>query len=385
MTVSTHVLVVDDDRAVRLHISRQLQRYHYQTTEAANGREAIELLHIGSFDLVLLDVVMPVLDGYQVLTQLKADPILCTIPVIMISAVDDLDRAIRCIEQGAEDYLSKPLNPILLKARISASLERKRLRDQEQAYLQQLKAEKMAVETAHRAKSAFLANMSHELRTPLNAIIGYSEMLQEDMQAEGAIPYLTDLQKIHTAGKHLLHLIDSILALAKIEAGKMELHLEQIAVSALIEQIVTEMQPIITAKGNRLQVSSPIPPISLSVDVSKIRQILFNLLSNANKFTEAGTIGLTVEKVGQAEIAAPKNSNWIAFRISDTGIGMSPSQIEQMFQAFTQADDSTTRRHDGAGLGLSIARRFCQLMHGDISVESKLDQGSVFTVWLPVD
>lgn len=394
-SVSTHVLVVDDDRAVRLHVSRQLQQYQYAVTSAANGREALALLQSQTFDLVLLDVVMPELDGYQILTQIKADPNLQSIPVIMISAVDDLDRAIRCIEKGAEDYLAKPLNHVLLQARIHASLERKRLRDQEQAYLKQLQAEKDAAEAAHRSKSAFLANMSHELRTPLNAIIGYSEMLQEDLQADGVFDYLADLQKIHTSGKHLLHLIDSILDLAKIEAGKMELHMETIKVSTLINQIAEEINPIILKKGNVLQVINPASSAALHVDPGRMQQILLNLLSNANKFMEAGTINFMVEE-HQAVLASltsvsssmnfpPSNgSRWIRFKISDTGIGMTSAQMEQVFQAFTQADDSTTRKHGGAGLGLTIARRFCQLMGGDILVESEIGKGSTFTVWMPV-
>jgi signal transduction histidine kinase len=337
---------------------------------------------------------MPKLDGYQVLTQLKRDPALCSIPVIMISAVDDLDRAIRCIEQGAEDYLAKPLNQVLLRARISASLERKRLRDQEQAYLKQLQAEKEAAEMAHRAKSAFLANMSHELRTPLNAIMGYSEMLQEDLQAEGIVDHLADLQKIHASGKHLLHLIDSILDLAKIEAGKMDLHLEQFAISPLIDQIVKESHPVISAKGNRLQVCIPVLSAELYADPSKIRQILLNLLNNANKFMEAGTVVLAVEEHSHSAtspLPSPRPAalsadgvDWIAIKVSDTGIGMTPVQMEQVFHAFTQADDSTTRKYSGAGLGLTIARRFCQLMGGDILVESEVGKGSTFAVWLPI-
>ncbi|NJO78036.1 MAG: response regulator [Cyanobacteria bacterium RM1_2_2] len=337
---------------------------------------------------------MPELDGYQILSKLKADPHLCTVPVIMISASDDLDRAICCIEKGAEDYLSKPLNQVLLKARISASLERKRLRDQEQAYLKQLEAEKNAAEAAHRAKSAFLANMSHELRTPLNAIIGYSEMLQEDLQAVDAAEQVADLQKIYASGKHLLHLIDNILDLAKIESGKMELHLEKIQVPTFIQEIVQEINPSILAKGNQLKVACPASTSALYVDPGKMRQILLSLINNANKFMDAGTITFQVVEYLEPSLPAmPSEASlavnrldapaWLAIIVSDTGIGMVPEQVEQMFQAFAQADDSTTRKHGGAGLGLTIARRLCQLMGGDIQVESEVNKGSAFTVWLP--
>jgi signal transduction histidine kinase len=395
MTSPFRVLIVDDDHAIRLHVSRQLQRSDYEVSIANNGQEALSLLQSQPFDLVLLDVVMPELDGYQVLSKLKADPSLCAVPVIMISASDDLEQAIRCIEKGAEDYLSKPLNQVLLKARIGASLERKRLRDQEQAYLRQLEAEKIAAEAAHRAKSAFLANMSHELRTPLNAIIGYSEMLQEDLQAAAAVEQVADLQKIYGAGKHLLHLIDNILDLAKIESGKMELHLEKIEVPVFIHEIVQEINPTILAKGNQIKVDCPASVAALDADPGKIRQILLNLINNANKFMEAGTITLQVAECLQPRIIPPMLSDaslvinrlkapvWLALTVSDTGIGMFPEQIEHMFQAFAQADDSTTRKHGGAGLGLTIARRLCQLMGGDIQVESEVNKGSTFTVWLP--
>ncbi|HET7854558.1 MAG TPA: response regulator [Candidatus Methylomirabilis sp.] len=231
-----------------------------------------------------------------------------------------------------------------------------------------------AAEEANQAKSAFLANMSHELRTPLNAIIGYSEMLQEDakdLRQAGLIP---DLEKIHGAGRHLLELINQILDLSKIEAGKMDLFLETFDLAPMIGEVVTTIEPLVQKNGNTLQVHCPAEIGSLRADLTKVRQTLFNLLSNACKFTQRGTITLEVDR---------EAGNWLTFRVADSGIGMTPDQMSKLFEAFTQADASTTRRYGGTGLGLAISRKFCQLMGGDILVESDVGRGSTFIVRLP--
>ena len=336
---------------------------------------------IQPFDLVLLDVLMPVMSGIQVLEALKADPTLRHLPVLMISNLGDLDRLARCIEMGAEDYLFKPPNAVLMKARINACLDRKRLRDQEQAYLAQLQTEKIAAEVANRAKSEFLANMSHELRTPLNAIIGYSEMLQEDIQALD--PNLaTDLERIHTAGTMLLALINDILDISRIESGTISLQLETVSVALLVRAVVSALQPQLVSSGNTLRVECPPDLGDLSVDLNKVRQILLNLLSNALKFTQNGVVGLRVdlEAGGQGERGAEGK---IRFTITDTGIGIPASDQERIFELFSQGDSSSTRRHGGMGLGLALSQRFCQMMGGSIAVQSTPGQGSTFVVSLP--
>ncbi|HLF27159.1 MAG TPA: GAF domain-containing protein [Anaerolineae bacterium] len=232
-------------------------------------------------------------------------------------------------------------------------------------------------EAANRSKSQFLANMSHELRTPLNAIIGYSEMLQEEAHDLGHDSSVPDLQKIYTAGKHLLALINDILDLSKIEAGKMALYLETFEVDSLVRDTVTMVQPLARKQANVLQVRTYDPLGTMQADQTKVRQSLFNLLSNAGKFTQGGLITLDVMR----ETAL--GQDWIIFRIADTGIGISPDQLRKLFQPFTQADASTTRRYGGTGLGLAITQRFCQMMGGDIAVDSLLGQGSTFTIRLP--
>jgi PAS domain S-box-containing protein len=230
-------------------------------------------------------------------------------------------------------------------------------------------------EAASRAKSQFLANMSHELRTPLNAIIGYSEMLYEEGEERGLDDLLPDLTKIGSAGKHLLALINDILDLSKIEAGKMDLHMEEVDVAALIDEVASTVRPLVGRGSNTLDIVIDEEVRPVRADLTKLRQVLLNLLSNACKFTEHGTIELraSVEDEGR----------WLSLRVADTGIGMTPEQLERLFEAFSQADSSTSRRYGGTGLGLAISRRFCKMMGGDVTVESVPDEGSVFTVRLP--
>ncbi|MCP4422526.1 MAG: response regulator [Chloroflexi bacterium] len=244
---------------------------------------------------------------------------------------------------------------------------------------QELEQARIAAEMANRSKSAFLANMSHELRTPLNAIIGYSEMLAEDSEDMGYAEFVPDLNKIQLAGQQLLDLINDILDLSKIEAGKMDLHLESFAVADLLEDVVTTIRPLIGKSSNLLRVEIG-EPGSMQADKTKLRQILFNLLGNASKFTDNGIITLHAERQDLGD-----EGEWIAFQVADTGIGLSPEQQEQVFAPFTQADTSTTRKYGGTGLGLAISRRFCNMMGGDITVQSQPGTGAIFTVHLPAE
>ncbi len=236
---------------------------------------------------------------------------------------------------------------------------------------------KEAADAANQAKSAFLATMSHELRTPMNAILGYSEILMEDAQDKGQEDFIPDLQKIHASGNHLLSLINNILDLSKIEAGKMDLFLESFGISRVIEDVVSTIRPLVEKNANTLQVHCAADLGTMHADLTKVRQSLFNLLSNACKFTENGTIILEAsrELIGGVD--------WIKFSVSDTGIGMAPDQMEKLFQPFVQGDASTSRKFGGTGLGMTITHRFCQMMGGEISAASEPGSGTTFTIRLP--
>ena len=245
----------------------------------------------------------------------------------------------------------------------------------ERKQMEGLTMEKDAAQAANQAKSSFLASMSHELRTPLNAIIGYSEMLAEEAEADGLDTMTTDLNKIRSAGKHLLELINAVLDISKIEAGKMELYLETFAVDKMMQDVAAIIQPLAQKNGNKLVVSYAGDLGKMKADMTKVRQTLFNLLSNACKFTEKGQVVLSAER----------HRDTFEFRVTDTGIGMTPEQVSRLFQAFAQADSSISGKFGGTGLGLVISQRFCQMMGGDIRLESAPGKGTSFFVILPVE
>ncbi len=246
-----------------------------------------------------------------------------------------------------------------------------------QAAKDEADAARTAAEDANKAKSTFLANMSHELRTPLSAVIGYSEMLEEEVEELGQASMLADLGKIKSNAKHLLSLINDVLDLSKVEANKMELYVEALDVDAFVREAAGTVESLVARRGNRLVLAVPDDAGVMRTDIVKLRQCLFNLLSNAAKFTENGRITVTVER------RAVAGTDWISFEVADTGIGMTPAQIGRLFQRFSQADETTTRQFGGTGLGLALSRAFAQLMGGDIEVASVAGEGTRFTLRVP--
>ena len=241
----------------------------------------------------------------------------------------------------------------------------------------ELQAARVAAEKANQAKSNFLSFMSHELRTPLTAIIGFSEMLISDVEAEGHKEWVEDLRRVHDSGRYLLELINDILDISKIEAGKMEVHVETFDAGVLVRDLKHVLRPLVERKKNQLVIECPDDLGTIQADRIKVRQCLLNLLSNASKFTEQGTITLAASRVVR------NGADWLIFRVADTGIGMAPEQLGKLFRAFSQADDSTSRKYGGTGLGLALTRKFCQIMGGDVTVTSDPGKGSVFAIELP--
>ena len=298
--------------------------------------------------------------GYCV--PLVSSEVLLGVLTVHVNAGHRYDAAKAAFLRGAADVLA-------------GVIERQRI-------MEKLRQATKAADAANRAKSSFLANMSHELRTPLNAIIGYSEMLQEEAEDTSQDGFVLDLKTIQAAGRHLLELINSVLDLSKIEAGKMELYLETFDVAAMIQDVVTVVQPLLAKNANQLQVRCEESIGRMSTDLTKLRQSVLNLLSNACKFTERGTIHLEVTREAASQ---GDESDWITLSVRDTGIGMTADQLARIFQPFTQAEAGTSRQFGGTGLGLSITQSFCHIMGGDISVESTPGEGTIFRMRLPVN
>ncbi|MFP4600516.1 MAG: ATP-binding protein [Persicimonas sp.] len=299
--------------------------------------------------------------------------------------VKQVDQAYRSADEehirreGSSDSASQEMEDLhaqLIEERdkLREMLDEKR---QAQSEVRKAQGEAERARQAREAQAAFLANMSHELRTPLNAIIGYSELVTEDAEALGYIEVASDLQKIRLAGKHLVSLISDVLDMSKIQAGKLELDIEEFPVSELVENVSALCEPGIHKRNNRFVVDCSAEVGQIRTDRTKLRQVLVNLLSNAGKFTDHGTVTLAVTTHSE------RDRDWLVFEIADTGIGIGEDKISEIFAAFTQADESTTRQYGGTGLGLTISKNFCEVLGGDIQVESTPGEGSTFRVKIP--
>ncbi len=323
--------------------------------------------------LLLTWVTRPVRNLSQVVEEVGKGNLDIVIKPQSRDEIGELASSFGCMVQqlASRETALKELNENLEKRVEERTAELKSL----QAGLEEARD---SAEGASRAKSTFLANMSHELRTPMNAILGYSEMLIEEAEELGQEDFIPDLEKINQAGTHLLALINDVLDLSKIEAGKMEAYPEDVNLDTLIEEVSHTARPLMEKNNNHLTVEYDQPVGTVYQDQTKLRQTLFNLLSNAAKFTHQGKVTLRVNRAGQ-------NSDWLEFAVIDTGIGIAADKLDKIFEEFTQADGSTTRDYGGTGLGLSISRRFCQLLGGKLDLHSEIGKGSTFTMRIPVD
>jgi signal transduction histidine kinase len=370
--IKPKILIVDDSPD-NLQVLMQLLKEDYAIVAATTGEKALQLaVRTPVPDLIILDVVMPVMDGYEVCTCLKANPDTQGIPVVFVSALNEVGNETRGFELGAIDYIIKPFSPPVVKARIKSHLTIQRLNQE----LQQTNSE---LARATRMKDEFLANMSHELRTPLNAILGMVEGLQEGVFGDVNQGQIKALQTIERSGSHLLALINDILDLAKIEAGKLVLDFAPTAIAPLCQSSLAFVKQQAHQKG--ISVETKLPPHlpDLAIDERRIRQVLINLLNNAVKFTpEGGRITL--------EVSLPPAQTHLMLRIAviDTGIGIAPENIEKLFQPFIQIDSALNRQYTGTGLGLALVRRIVELHGGQVGLTSKVGVGSCFTIDLPV-
>ncbi|OUD12114.1 response regulator [Thioflexithrix psekupsensis] len=405
------ILIVDDNKNNLFTLRNLIEEYILSVTilEAESGLLALNILAKNAVDLIILDVQMPDMDGFETAEMIRARKKSRHIPIVFLTAAyksEEFQK--KGFSLGAADYLTKPIDAPQLISRIKVYLrfiqqEREYNRMLEQKVQertvelvtanQSLQAEisernrvekalqwaKESAEAANLAKSQFLANMSHELRTPLNAIIGYSEMLKEEAEDSGHEEYLEDLKKISSAGRHLLSLINDILDLSKIEAGRMEVCFEKFNLSELLNEVSDTIHPLVQKKSNHLAIDWHGDLGEMNSDRVKLNQILLNLLSNAAKFTEDGVIEFTVTQMQW------EDQEWVCFKIKDNGIGMTKEQQKKLFQPFTQADSSTTRRYGGTGLGLTISKQFAEMMGGTIELDSQFGEGSTFTLALPMD
>ena len=364
------ILVVDDEPVNFDVIEALLSNCGYDLHYAANGRQAIDLLHIYKPDSILLDLMMPEIDGIEVCREIKSHPVWKFTPTLMITALNSKEDLARCLDAGADDFLSKPVNGLELRARVSSMLRIKQQHTLLQLAIAEIQVAKDAAELSAQAKSEFLAMMSHEIRTPINGVLGMTQLLSMTNLTPEQKKYVSTAQ---ISGEMLLATIEDILDFSKIESGKLELEERSLELQLVLRDIVELLTHTAVAKNLTLSydLAADVPGWIVS-DITRLRQVLLNLVNNAIKFTATGGVTISCQASKVAE------NYQIQFSVKDTGIGIAAADIDRLFQPFIQANTSTTREYGGTGLGLVICQRSIELMQGKIWIESEIGQGSTF-------
>jgi CheY-like chemotaxis protein/nitrogen-specific signal transduction histidine kinase len=398
-------ILVVDDTPDNLVLMSNLLKDTYMVKVANSGQKALKIASLDPApDLILLDIMMPGMDGYEVCQRLKSDIRTTDIPVIFLTAKAEMEDEKKGLELGAVDYITKPISPPVVLARVRSHLALKGMADflrdkntlleievtkrtRELMAIQEFEVANRQLREASRMKSEFLANMSHELRTPLNAIIGFSEVLKDGLLGELEAKQQEYVNDIFTSGNHLLLLINDILDLSKVEAGKMNLELEPLDAASLVRGSLQVVREKAMTHHLRLvaEIADGLDTLGdVWLDQRKVKQILYNLLSNAVKFTpEGGEVRVTTRQVGREAVPDGHYDRYLELAVSDTGIGISAEDQTRLFKAFTQIDSTLARRYNGTGLGLAMVKRLAELHGGAVALRSTPEIGSTFTVWLP--